>query len=480
MYRGSILHNYLFLGLLYLVSVQAEKYPPLYPCHDISDISLISTGVWSEEWMKLDVETVKDITWPTGHYPTNEHVVYDQPIFAGVGPSKGVQTLVVSSKAIRVGVYNSEDNWVGEVEKTLSELLQTNNMMRITSAGFLPIHGDQYVWFTVDIPVYLQREFLYIVYLPRVSTNSLAGFNTPVRVISGDISVYGVYGCSFSDRIVMPAEKISMACMIKQVFNIGGDIVHRTNILKRSISVKFTSGLADGWDIENQEDFTFDILLGDALQTFPIHLSTVNGLSTTGSIYYRCSPTVYDTDRVWCRRKYIDNIIREEKTFLTSAVVNPNYAGRFFGGITENDMVVYFLDRIKQVIRVFHTTEDVDSSANPSISHLLPHTSGEYYFGGFATTNNVPTTEEYHFQLSVSTSTTSRVEFYYATKCQACSSCPLGQYAKQFCDTLHNYDTGGCTECATCIISQFMESTSCVDGLDTVYSLACAISPNMS
>jgi hypothetical protein len=154
---------------------------------------------------------------------------------------------------------------------------------------------------------------------------------------------------------------------------------------------------------------------------------------------------------------------------LGSAQVNPSNVGRFIGGITEDDVVVYFLDKQKQMIHVFHTSLTGEDMSRADVSRVLPSVPGEYYFGGIATTGSSSTTNSYVFQLFVSvTSTESRVETYYASDCQACSMCPPGNYAKFSCNTLLNYDTNGCTICSSCYPGQYRSADSCTATKNTV------------
>jgi hypothetical protein len=154
---------------------------------------------------------------------------------------------------------------------------------------------------------------------------------------------------------------------------------------------------------------------------------------------------------------------------LGSAQVNPSNVGRFIGGITEGDVVVYFLDKRIQTIHVFHTSPTDEDISRADVSRMLPRVSGEYYFGGIATTGSSPATNTYVFQLFVSaTSTESRVETYYASDCQACSACASGHYAKFSCNTLYNYDTSGCTTCRSCSPGQYKSAGSCTDTQNTV------------
>jgi hypothetical protein len=296
------------------VSASIDRYPPLYPCHNASNAVSISMGEVSNEWMKLDESTA--IVWPNTHVFSSEHAWDEDSIFAGIGPSTGIQTLSVTRSGFRVGNYDSQGVKLGETEKTVGELLglsaQSSNGI-INSAGFLPIMSDQYVWFTVTGK---RNKYLYIVYIPNVHQGT---YSTWAYSLDSYRDIEDVYGCSCSDHIGTSMQKMTIACMFKQsvrvsVVNANNTVISesfefRTTVMKTSLMVNNNNGVWDVVQYPGVQAFRFDVLLQNPYQSFPIHLSNTDGDTLSGSIYYRCSPDVYNTDRVWCRRRYLNDVL---------------------------------------------------------------------------------------------------------------------------------------------------------------------------
>jgi hypothetical protein len=296
------------------VAASIDRYPPLYPCHDASDATSIGTGEVSEEWMKLD--EIKTILWPGTHILSESHHWDEDSVFSGIGPSLGIQTLSVTRSGFSVGEYDSEGVKIAETEKTVGELLglsaQSSNAV-INSAGFLPIMSDQYVWFTVTGK---RNKYLYIVYIPNVHQGT---YSTWAYSLDSYRDIEDVYGCSCSDRIGTSMQNITIACMFKHsvrvsVVNANNTVISesfesRMTVMKTSLMVNNNNGVWDVVEYPGVQAFRFDVLLQNPYQSFPIHLSNTDGDTLSGSIYYRCSPDVYNTDRVWCRRRYLDDVL---------------------------------------------------------------------------------------------------------------------------------------------------------------------------